>query len=331
MIDTSYKATESNTRVTGKLRKISFPDRDGWLELRKQGNGGSDAAAVAGLSPWSSPLSVYADKHGLVPEREDNEPMRQGRDLEEYVAQRFVEKTGLKVRRENHILINEATPFMLANIDRRIVGKNIGLECKTTSVYNKSDFEGGEVPPYYYVQCQHYMAVTGWDAWYLAVLVMNKGFYTFLIQRNEDDIQALIEMERVFWEQHVVKQIPPEASENDSDLLVQLYPNANDIFVPLEHMAEEATQLMQVKARIKDLEDRKKGIENLLKSAMGEASTASSGGYDITWKNRVSNRFDTTAFKKAEPDLYKQYVKESSTRTFIVKESKRSKDQEAIA
>ena len=89
------------------ITKIPFTDRINWLELRRNAIGGSDAAAILGLSKWSSPLAVYADKLGLVPEREDNEAMRQGRDLEEYVASRFTEATGLKVRRENHILVND--------------------------------------------------------------------------------------------------------------------------------------------------------------------------------------------------------------------------------
>ena len=72
--------------------------REDWLKLRKNGIGGSDAGAVCGLNPYTSPMAVYRDKTTDVLDLSDNEAMRQGRDLEEYVAQRFTEETGMKVR-----------------------------------------------------------------------------------------------------------------------------------------------------------------------------------------------------------------------------------------
>lgn len=122
-----------------------------WLAIRRRGIGGSDAAAIVGLDRYRSPFAVYADKLGLTPEREDNEAMRQGRDLEDYVAQRFTETTGKKVRRCNDTLQHPKYPRLLANIDRLIVGEKALLECKTTSILNKTKFTQGEYPPNYYV------------------------------------------------------------------------------------------------------------------------------------------------------------------------------------
>jgi putative phage-type endonuclease len=312
------------------IKKISFTDRTDWLELRKQAIGGSDAAAIVGLSKWSSPLSVYADKLGLVPEREDNEAMRQGRDLEAYVAERFAEQTGYSVRRENHILVNEEFPFMHANIDRRITGYDIGLECKTTSVYNRTDFEGGDVPPEYYTQCQHYMAVTGWSTWYLAVLVLNKGFYVFKVDRNDDDIAALIEAERSFWYDHVIPGVPPEPMEQDDDLMSTLYPSDEGGYVPLHSVSRQLKDLMYKKQKAKDLDGEITALENQIKMALGDASEGSDDHFKVTWKTRTSNRLDTTRLKKEQPEIYEAFTKESSYRTFIVKEAKQA-NKEAIA
>jgi len=305
------------------IKKIPYPDRQAWLELRKKAIGGSDAAAIARLSQWASPLSVYADKLGLVPEREDNEAMRQGRDLEEYVAQRFVEETGLKVRKENHILVNSKYPFMHANIDRKIVGKNIGLECKTTSVYNKTDFSGGEIPEYYYVQCMHYLAVTGWDSWYLAVLVLNKGFYWFHIQRNPEDIYSLVEMEERFWNMHVIPAVPPEPEDIDSQLVKDLYPEAVDSYIPLNHISTTLQQLANLKTQKKEMDGEIVRLENIVKMELGESTNGSDGRFEVSWKERLSNRFDSAAFKKEFPSAYKVYTRESKSRTFIIKESKK--------
>ena len=154
--------------------------REEWLWHRRGSLGGSDAAAILGLSQWITPYTVWADKTGRLPEQPDNEAMRQGRDFEDYVAQRFTEVTGKKVRRNNAILKNTDYPFAHANIDRSIVGENAGLECKTTSVMNLRKFKNGEYPDTYYCQCVHYMAVTGADRWYLAVLVFGQDFYRSL-------------------------------------------------------------------------------------------------------------------------------------------------------
>ena len=183
------------------LTKVKTADmsRVDWLKLRRHSIGGSDAAAIVGLNDYASPFSVWSDKQGVVEDKPDNEAMRQGRDLEDYVAQRFCAETGKRVKRCNYTLYNTLYPFAHANIDRSIVGENAGLECKTTSALNTRKFKNGDFPANYYVQCMHYMAVTGCDKWYLAVLVLNKAFMVFEIARDEGEIAALMEAERDFW------------------------------------------------------------------------------------------------------------------------------------
>ena len=142
--------------------------REEWLRLRKSGIGGSDAGTICGLNPYSSPMKVYQDKVSETISDEDNESMRQGRDLEEYVARRFMEATGLKVRRSNMMYRSEEHPFMLADVDRLVVGQDAGLECKTASAFNADKWKDGQIPAHYLVQCYHYMAVTGRKEWYIA-------------------------------------------------------------------------------------------------------------------------------------------------------------------
>ena len=110
-------------------------DKTEWLRYRKQGIGGSDAGAVCGLNPYRTAMQVYQDKITEETEEIDNEAMRQGREFEDYVAKRFMEATGKKVRRANAMFYDEKHPFMLADVDRMVVGENAGLECKTASPY----------------------------------------------------------------------------------------------------------------------------------------------------------------------------------------------------
>ena len=194
--------------------------RDAWLEQRRKTIGGSDAAAIVGLSKYASPFSVWAEKTGRLPEREDNEAMRQGRDLEDYVARRWMEAAGQKVHRVSAILYNSIYPFAHADVDRMLTGKNEGLECKTTATLDLKQFSGGEFPAQYYAQCVHYLAVTGAERWNLAVLAFGRGFFTFTLERDQAEIDALMKAEAAFW-QMVEAGTPPlmDGSEASAETL----------------------------------------------------------------------------------------------------------------
>ena len=298
--------------------------REQWLELRKKGIGGSDAAAIVGLDRYRSPFDVYADKLGLRPEIPDNEAMRQGRDLEQYVSERFMEATGKKVRRRNAILQHPEHHWMLANIDRWVVGENAGLECKTTSILNSTKFSQGEFQPNYYVQCVHYMAVTGAERWYLAVLVLNKSFHVFTIERDEAEIQALIETEKDFWENHVLKQIPPtpDGSESTSELLKQMFPEAREREeVALYGYEEKIQQYLELDTRVKELTQERDAIKQELQLALADAEIGRAQGYIVEWKNQTRQTLDTQRLKKEQMEIYEKYLKPAQTvRMFKIKE-----------
>lgn len=162
---------------------IDLPKTE-WLKYRKTGITGTDVGAICGLNPYSSAFQVYQDKITDEISEFDNEAMRQGRDLEEYVARRFTDETGLKVRRANAIFQNEENPFMLADFDRLIVGQRAGLECKTVSPYSADKWSDGNIPLHYQMQVQHYLAVSGFDCWYLAAVIFGKEFLIRKIERD---------------------------------------------------------------------------------------------------------------------------------------------------
>lgn len=306
------------------LAKTLDMPRSEWLELRRQGIGGSDAAAIVGLDRYKSAFDVYADKIGLKEEQPDNEAMRQGRDLEDYVAQRFMEATGKKVRRRNAVLQHPEHHWMLANIDRWVVGENAGLECKTTSVLNQAKFSQGEFPPNYYVQCMHYMAVTGAERWYLAVLVLNKAFHVFTIERDEAEIQALIAAEKDFWENHVLKQIPPapDGSEATSEVIKQLFPEARESAeIALFGYEDKIQQYLELDTRVKELEKERDKLKQELQLAMADAEIGRAQGYIVEWKNQVRQTLDTKKLKSEHAEIYEKYLKPAQTvRRFMIKE-----------
>lgn len=188
------------------ITKVKTESHEEWLELRSHYIGGSDAAAVVGLNAFSSPYSLWAEKTGKIPGFSGNLATEVGTYLEEFVAQKFAAETGKKVRKVNQSFLNTDYPWAIANIDREIVGEDAGLEIKTTSGMNLQRFKGGEYPANYYCQCVHYMAITGKKRWYLAVLIGNREFKTFTIERDDAEIAALMAAESDFWE--LVKKIP---------------------------------------------------------------------------------------------------------------------------
>ena len=308
-----------------RLHKVNEISRDEWLDLRRRGIGGSDAGTVVGLNPWSSRLALYADKKGLLPDKEDNEQMRQGRDLEDYVAKRWEEATGKKVRRENHMLYNDQYPWAYANIDRVVVGEKAVLECKTTSVYNKTDFAGGEIPPQYYTQCVHYMAVTGYQTAYLAVLVLNKGFYHFTIERNQGEIDALMDAEQRFWEEHVVPGIPPEPDGSESAQEVLDRMDRQDGTALLMDQETAFEQLQRVTDEIKFLQEEKDSLRQQIIQQMGQNNR----GQALTWKcsylPQTRNSVNGELLRQFYPEAYEKCVKTSSYPVFRARKMKEEK------
>ena len=289
------------------IEKISIAkmSHDEWIEERKKGIGGSDAAGIVGLNAYTTPYSIWADKTGRIPPKEDNEAMRQGRDLEDYVAKRWEETTGKKVRRCNYILRNTKYPFAHANIDRDVVGENAGLECKTTSLMNLKKFKNGSYPENYYVQCMHYMAVTGADRWYLAVLVLNKGFYDFVIERDEDEIKALMEAEAEFWT-HVENDTPPAFTglDPDSEALKVVYREGNDNAEAVQLVGRESDieNLLALKAQKKELDKSIKYYEQVLQGDLKSNEYGVCGNYSVTWKTqtRAAHMVKASTFRKFE-------------------------------
>lgn len=304
-----------------KISTVGMPHEE-WLEHRRKSIGGSDASAILGMNTYCSPYTVWADKLGKLPPKEDNEAMRLGRDLEDYVAKRFTEKTGKKVRRENNIIINPDFPYAHANVDRMVVGEDAGLECKTTSAMNLKRFKNGEYPENYYCQCVHYLMVTGAKRWYLAVLILGVGFKDFVIERDEGEITALAKSEEAFWE-YVKNNTPPmtDGSDSTSETLTTLYPESNDNTVNLFDYEDSLTQYIAIGKQIDELKKLKDEMANKVKAFMGESGKGESNHFKVSWGTSVRTTFDHKKFASDNPNLdLTQYYKSSNTRTFRVTE-----------
>jgi len=293
-----------------------------WLALRKTGIGGSDAGAICGLNPYSSAIYVYQDKTSKEITEFDSESMRQGRDLEEYVAQRFMQETGLKVRRSNVMYRNKDNPWMIADVDRLVVGEDAGLECKTASAYNADKWQNGEIPPHYYLQVMHYMAVTGKRTWYIACVILGVGFVYRKITWDDHIINNLISIEKDFWINYVEKRLmpAPDGSEICDEILNQYFHVAKkESAVELQGFDEKLKRREEVLMLKDKLEKEQKQIEQEIKLFMQDNELAYSDSYKISWSNVDTARIDTKRMKEEEPEIYQKFLKVTSSRRFTIK------------
>lgn len=307
------------------LRKIptSNMSKEEWTKLRSSTIGGSDAAAILGLNPHKSPYALWAEKTGkVVPEDiSGKEAVRLGTDLEDYVARRFMEATGKKVRRENYTVFRYDMPYAHANYDRLVIGERAGLEIKTTNALNLTKFKNGEFPATYYCQCVHYLMVSGLDRWYLAVLVLGIGFYVFTIERDENEIAALKMAEENFWDM-VQKDLPPEIDGMDStiDAVNAVFPVSEPgTEIDLTGCAADLAILDECGQQIKALEAKKAAAQARIMEAMGTAERGGYAGYSVSWKSGKRQTFDRERWEKDHGNIPEEYLKTSKSRTFRFK------------
>jgi len=324
-------AVTNKPRPALRLVKTNELSREDWLEVRMTGIGSSDAAAAVGLNPYKSQLELWMEKTGrgeALPQpdpNDDTSPMYWGTLLEAFVAAHYTKKTERRVRRVNAVLQHSEHPWMLANLDREVIGADDVqiLECKTAGMNGARLWREG-VPEYVQLQVMHQLAVTGKQAADVAVLVCGNDFRVSRIERDEKMIRQLIELEKQFWN-YVETDTPPPADGSDSAAraLQALYQDEGttiDLSYDLE-MANTLHDLLAVRISLAEAEKLEAQLKQKIQQRMGEASKATFGdAAEITWKkSKDSLVLDVAKLLSDKPELLKKYplVKPGSRRFLI--------------
>ena len=308
-------------KILVSTENLSYAD---WLEYRKQGIGGSDASVVCGINRYKSLVELWMEKTNQLSAQEAGEAAYWGTQLEPFVRAEFTKRTGIEVNLANYILQSEEHPFMLANLDGICEVPDVGtciFEAKTASAYKAGEWED-TIPDEYQLQIQHYMAVTGYQGAYIAVLIGGNSFKWKFVERDEELISMLIELEADFWN-HVQDRTPPplDGSDASKKFLSERFPSSR----PLSHIAlpdTAAALLEQYDEACEELEavtERKQKAENLLKEMMGDNEIGTTGDRIVTWKSVSQERLDSKTLKAEHPTLYKKYANKSSYRRFTIK------------
>lgn len=256
--------------------------RQEWLQRRRDGIGGSEAAAVLGLSPWKSCLELYADKIGVNATAEDSEPdwLYWGKALEPAIASRYAKETVREVVQDGDYTLQRSSvyPWMCCTIDRSLIDPQKGpenpgiLSIKNVVGFKKSDWQD-EPPVQYQIQLQHELIVLGRSWGSFAVLFNGHDFGWFDMPRNEKFCAFLIEKEREFWDRVMAQDPPPpgDPAESSKEALKRLYPNDSGETVTLPgELIEVADRIKALKQQMKTAKQEMDSEENRLKAAIGE-------------------------------------------------------------
>lgn len=298
--------------------------REDWLRMRLGGIGGSDAAAAVGKDRFRSRLALWAEKTGRSEGVPDNERMRLGRDLEEYVAERFCEASGKSVSDPRAIFMHDEFDCIIANIDREIIGENAGLECKTANCsYSKLPDKIDDLPPYYLAQCYHYLNVMKYERMYLAVLDLASGeLHIFDIPYDKRKCTELLAAELKFWNHYVAADIRPEPDGSDSseDALRSLCKPVREECRELYKYENTAAELFAVRGRIHELEGEERKLRQVLISALDGSAIGVTEKYRVQLSQQRRSAVDSKLLREKYSEVYEKCLKVSTANVFKITE-----------
>lgn len=309
-------------------------ERTEWLNNRKSTIGGSEIGAIAGFSNYASALTVFNDKKGLVEPFKGNIHTKFGNRMEnhirEWVQEDFKEETGITLTTYEYpfMMIDKQYEYMSANIDglgildkEFVYQENLdtgevaaipenelfGLEIKTGSEFLKKMWDGEEVPSTYYLQCQWYMGITGLKH-FLIIYLLGKEIKWKVIPRCDEDIEAIRDLAKDFYENNLLKDIPPAPTglvKETKEIQEQQSLVDDDITIVSNNLIEYQT----ISAKIKELEKEKERLKQELFLEMGNSKKGSDGHFKVS-RYEVSGRetINTKAFKEKYPETYKSCV-----------------------
>jgi putative phage-type endonuclease len=287
------------------------------LEERKTGIGGSDVAAILGLSRYATPVDVWLEKIGRGEPKEETEAMHFGNALEAVIADKYARRNSVKLMEPSEMFRHPEHPFLTANPDRLIYHEHAVLECKNASSFKSSEWgpEGtDEIPVEYLLQSAHYRFVMNLDYVAIAVLLGGNTYRQYRYVENKDLEERMVGKLIQFWKENVEpKREPVPKTRRDVEALLRPSDRILEVDKNLKATFE---RLSECKRDKKQLENEISKLEDEICVGLGEASVAvdDKGEKICTYKNVSSQKFDSSLFKKEHEDIYGQYLKENVSR-----------------
>lgn len=308
------------------------------IEQRKErrlGIGGSDIAAICGvagaqITKWATPLDIYLEKLSTEEPYEEERPLigfnprEWGDIMEPVIIKHFERAMNLSCATGLETFVHPEYPYMRANIDAKIIGEDALLECKTASQFMAnqwSNLGGDNIPELYLLQCAYYAEVVNVSKVYIGVTIGGNDFRVYTYNRNSALGKLILSKVTNFWENHVLKQIPPQAINLEDSVKLWKYTtgeNAKVMTPDIEFIIKDMRALKAQEKAIKTLYAEKQlQVCNFLEADI--AVNDENGQTLLTWKPQTTNRFDSAAFKAEHPEMHATYIKTTQSRVFKLK------------
>ena len=320
----------SQTEMMNKIRASTASyKREADQIVRSQGVGGSDASIIEGVNPFKNIVELWEEKLGIriPPDLSDIEKIKWGLLLEDIIGKEYADRTGKKVRNVNRTYRHKEYPFLQGHIDKKIEGENAGVEIKNVGL-RQAKYWNKQPPVYYEYQVLHYLAITGFDYFDVVALVGGQELMIHTIRRDEDRINELVQKEVNFWQEHVLKKVPPMPETTGE--CASLFPIGTVdkvAYLPVgdDYLIEEYHENVEI---IKRTEKRNDAIKTSFQNNMKDASVCenSEGERVAIWATQTRSGLNQKQMKIDEPELCKKYATTSTFRKFSITSKKESNE-----
>ena len=288
-----------------------YSNDDDWHTLREKRIGGSDVGAILGVNPYKSIIDVYIDKtEGST--FKGNNATHWGHMLESTIIKEFASRhKELQVFDAPFSIVDN---FLIANLDAVLRDKENGnfgvLEIKTTSLWNKKEWEEDTIPQSYYAQVQHYLMLTGYKFAYVAVLIGGQEYKEFKVERNEEDIELIRSKATEFYKENILKQIPPMPDGSDAymDYLKKKAMDIeNDTVVEFVDLEEKAQKVKDIGKEINNLKKEQDLLKEQIMLELINNGTQKGVAGKLKFNIQTRKTADFEAMIKANAELVAQY------------------------
>ena len=306
--------------------------------------GGSDAAAILGISKWTTPLQVFHEKtRNPLFEKKDKAVFQRGKRWEpialEMLLDALEDEDGVRpeLLARNARYTDPVYPFLSCEIDAEIMrnGERLNVEIKTVHPFAAGEWgEQGseEIPIHNAAQVMHGMGIRKSQRVIVGALFGADNMLPFVIERDEETISAMREKCINFWNNNVLRGIPPDPV-NMADMMLLLSRHKGTPVDLSPEIAERVYEIRHIRNEVKMLGEQKEACEwdlfefvrkawNIapeVESLKDDAILRFNGKEIATWKSKTSNRIDSKRLKKEQPSIAELYSKESISRVLRIK------------
>lgn len=288
-----------------------YANEDDWHTLREKRIGGSDIGAILGVNKYKSIIDVYIDKTEGS-NFEGNEATFWGHLHEATIMKVFAQKhREFNVYQAPYSVVND---FLIANLDGVLKDRNTGdygvLEIKTTNTFNYKDWEGDVIPQYYYAQVQHYLMLTGYKFAYIAVLIGGNHYKDFKIERNEEDINLIKNKATEFYQENLLKKIPPMPDGSDAymnHLKKKAMEIENNEVIEFDYLEEKAAKIKELGKQINSLKKDQDLLKEEIMLELINNGTQKGVAGKLKFNIQTKKSADLEAMIKANQKLVEEY------------------------